>query len=140
MYQYYGELLPMKLLDEAAFWKHQEKEHTAVIRQIAPNLEQEYVNALQQWEREFAKTEGIIVRLREAVIREKGHVNPKTTMEIMELIKFCNEQSKKFIQLLDIILNNSIGVKGNPIASTVIHHIMRESEYFIGITQTILYG
>ena len=140
MYQYYGELLPLKLLDEAAFWKHQEKEHTVVIRQIAPNLEQEYVKALEQWEQEFAKTEGLIVRLREAVIREKGYVDPKTAMEIMELIKFCNEQSKKFIQLLDVILRNSQAIKGNLIAVTVIRHIIRESEYFIGITQAILNG
>ena len=140
MYQYYGELLPLKLLDEAAFWKHQEKEHTVVIRQIAPNLEQEYVTALQQWEQEFAKTEGRIVRLREAVIREKGYANPETAMEIMELIKFCNEQSKKFIQLLDVIVKYSQAIKGNLIATTVIHHIVRESEYFIGITQAIIYG
>ena len=45
---YYGGQMPLRILDEAEFWKHQEQEHTVVIRELVDNLEEEYVNALME--------------------------------------------------------------------------------------------
>ena len=47
---YYGSQMPLRVLDECEFWKLQEAEHTVVIRQAVPNLEERYVNDLKQWE------------------------------------------------------------------------------------------
>lgn len=47
MQYYYGNQMPLRVLDEAEFWKHQEEEHTIVIRELVRNLEQKYVEALQ---------------------------------------------------------------------------------------------
>jgi hypothetical protein len=33
---YYGQQMPLRILDEAEFWKHQEEEHTVVIRELTP--------------------------------------------------------------------------------------------------------
>lgn len=30
---YYGQQMPLRILDEAEFWKNQEEEHTVVIRE-----------------------------------------------------------------------------------------------------------
>lgn len=135
---YYGEKLPLRLLDETNFWKHQEKEHTVVIREVVPALENDYVVALKKWEEAFAQTEAVTVRMIENVIRAKDMVNPKTYDEIIELVKFANDQSKQFILLLNDILKNSNAVVNNTVAITVIEHIRRESEYYIGITNAIL--
>lgn len=36
---YYGQHMPLRILDEAEFWKHQEEEHTVVIRELVTGLE-----------------------------------------------------------------------------------------------------
>jgi len=47
---YYGDMMPLRILDEGEFWKLQEAEHTAVIRAFVPNLEQHDVDAMESWE------------------------------------------------------------------------------------------
>ncbi|NLE25522.1 MAG: DUF2935 domain-containing protein [Clostridiaceae bacterium] len=58
--------------------------------------------------------------------------------QISEFLQKALEQSQQFIQLLDQILAESNAVRSNPMASVVINHIRRESEYFIGIAQAVL--
>lgn len=36
---YYDDKMPLHILDEGEFWKHQEAEHTQVITALTPNLE-----------------------------------------------------------------------------------------------------
>jgi Domain of unknown function (DUF2935) len=53
---YYGGQMPLRILDEAEFWNHQEEEHTVVIRELVTNLEEEYVDALHEWEKALGDT------------------------------------------------------------------------------------
>ena len=53
---YYGNQMPLRVLDEAEFWKHQEEEHTVVIRELVANLEEEYVKAMHEWEKALGET------------------------------------------------------------------------------------
>ena len=46
---YYGNKMVHRVLDEAEFWKQQEAEHTVVIREVVPNLEQRFVRQLEQF-------------------------------------------------------------------------------------------
>nr|WP_027417925.1 DUF2935 domain-containing protein [Aneurinibacillus terranovensis] len=39
---YYGDKMPLRILDEIEFWKQQEAEHTVVIRELVSNLEGEF--------------------------------------------------------------------------------------------------
>lgn len=135
---YYGEQMPLRILDEADFWKMQEKEHTVVIREIAPNLEEEYVLALKKWEEAFGETKGMVVAMIETVIRSKGNISPQTYQKIMELISFSNKQSQQFVVFLNHMLKNSKAIAKNMVARTVISHIIRESQYYIGISNAIL--
>lgn len=134
---YYGEQMPLRLLDEASFWKHQEQEHTVVIREVVPDLEKRYVEELKEWESTLTKTHSQIVQLTETIVRS-GNTTPSAAVEqTLRLISFCLEQSGRFIKFLFEVISISPAVKKNPVAVTVIRHIIRESEYFIGIAQTI---
>lgn len=135
---YYGDQNYLRVLDEVEFWKHQEAEHTVVIREIIDNLDSTVVNQLQAFQNEFTQTEQKAVQLMETVIRSKGQINHMMTQHIMDFIQYAIQESERFVQYLnelktlDYIAENTVGV-------IVINHIIRESEYFIGIAQTILY-
>lgn len=133
----YGQQMPLRLLDEADFWKRQESEHTIVIREIVPDLERKYVEELKEWETTLTRTHSQIVQLSETVVRSGNNVPPAAADQVLRLISFCLEQSGRFVKFLFEILSLSPAVKQNPVAVSVLKHIIRESEYFIGIAQTI---
>jgi hypothetical protein len=136
---YYGDKMPLRLLDEAEFWKHQEFEHTVVIRELVPNLEQRFAEALKQWEMALTQTHGAVIRFTETYIRSGQFVTPQLYRKVLELIHYCLRQSLEFINFLDRLAAESAAIAGNPTAKVVLNHIRRESEYFVGIAQTILY-
>lgn len=135
---YYGERSLARALDEAEFWKNQETEHTVVIRQIVPNLEPRFVMQLQQYELAFNQAKGLVIKYIETLVRSRGNISRSMQQQVSEFLQKALEQSQQFIQLLDQILAESNAVRSNPMASVVINHIRRESEYFIGIAQAVL--
>ncbi len=135
---YYGEKMPLRVLDEVEFWKLQEAEHTVVIRELAGNLEPQFVSALQEWEQAFSQTNAAARRFIETEIRSKGHLRPEQHREIMLLVDCALSQSYQFVQFLNFLAAESDVIKNNPTAITVLNHIRRESEYFIGIAQAVL--
>jgi len=136
---YYGPQMPLRILDEAEFWKHQEEEHTVVIRALVPNLEEEYVEALEEWEAALGETHKKVVRFIETVARSGYHISQALQQQVMQLVSFSLQQSLQFIHLCQQIKTKSKAVSANPTAKTVIDHIIRESEYFVGISQALLY-
>lgn len=135
---YYGQQMPLRVLDEAEFWKMQEAEHTVVIREAFKDLEKKYVDALKEWEQALKKTQQTVVSYIETVIRNP-QIPPKLYHEVKKLLSFCLEESMKFIELCRHLKKYSKVIKDNPIAQTILDHIIRESEYFIGIARVILY-
>lgn len=131
--------MPLRVLDEAEFWKHQEEEHTVVIRELVGNLEQKYVSALKKWEMEFAKTHQRVVRYIETVNRSNGQISQSLYHDIMQLTSYCLKQSEQFINFCRTMMTESVPISTNPTAKVVLNHIIVESEYFIGVAQTILY-
>jgi len=138
MQYYYGDKMPLRILDEGEFWKLQETEHTDVIRALVPNLEQPFVDALKAWEQALARTQATFVRYIELVGRMGYSVTPEVYKQIMDLVLFAMRQSEQFIRLLNQLGTESAAMKNNPTAITVLNHIRRESEYFIGIAQALL--
>ncbi len=136
---YYGPQMPLRILDEAEFWKHQEEEHTVVIRELVSGLEPEFVDALRQWEAALAQTHQQVIRYIESVVRSGTYVSDQLYQQVLQLVAYCLEQSLLFIQLCEQIKTSSAVVASNPTAKVVLTHIIRESEYFIGIGQTLLY-
>lgn len=135
---FYGDKMPLRILDEGQFWKQQEKEHTVVIRELVPNLEQPFVDALATWEQALLQTEDTFTRFIETVIRSGKNISREVLGQVQELVTFALHQSEQFVRLLDQLLTESAPVKASPVVQTVIHHIRRESEYFMGIVNALL--
>lgn len=133
----YSQPTPLRLLDEANFWKHQEQEHTLVIREIIPDLERKFIEELKEWEMALTSTHGEVIRLTETYVRFGSMVPPELPEQVLRLISYCLEQSARFVKFLFEIMNLSPAAKKDPVAISVIRHQIRESEYFIGIVQTI---
>lgn len=135
---YYGDKNIIRILDEIVFWKRQETEHTVVIRKIIDDLEDEFVKELESFEKKFYATEEKAAKYIEILILCKCYYEPIIYQQIIQFIDYTILQSKHFIGLLKIMIKGSNAVSNNPVAETVINHIIRESEYFIDIAQTIL--
>ena len=135
---YYGAQNILRALDEAEFWKHQEAEHTDLIPIVTPNLEAPYVQSLKQLGEEMVKLNEEAVKYVESINRTEGTVSPELKAQMLELIMLCVDQSQKFVGLMEGMLDNSQAVRSNPPSVAVIHHMIRESQYFIGIAQLIL--
>ncbi|MDB5083661.1 MAG: hypothetical protein JWN30_547, partial [Bacilli bacterium] len=129
---------PLRILDEGEFWKHQESEHTEVIRALVTNLEAEYVRALLDWEQALSQTHAVFTRYIETVVRIDHPLDAALLTKIEELIVFSLHQSEQFILLLNQLGTESGALRSNPTALVVLAHIRRESEYFIGITLALL--
>ncbi|PWA11982.1 hypothetical protein DCC39_08600 [Pueribacillus theae] len=137
---YYGQQMPLRILDEAEFWKHQEEEHTVVIRELVKGLEKKYVDALNEWEKALSETHQRVVSFIETVTRSNYYLPAKLYQQVMQLTSFCMDQSLQFIELCRQIKNHSAVVSKNQTAKVVLDHIIRESEYFIGIARALLYS
>ncbi|WP_339164097.1 DUF2935 domain-containing protein [Siminovitchia sp. FSL H7-0308] len=135
---YYGPQMPLRILDEAEFWKHQEEEHTVVIRELVTGLEPEYVEALFEWEKALSKTHQQVVSFIESVVRSGYYIPVQLYQQVLQLVTFCLEESERFIELCRQIKNDSAVVANNQTAVVVLDHIIRESEYFIGIARALL--
>jgi len=135
---YYGDQMPLRILDEGEFWKHQETEHTDVIQALVPNLEPQFVQALKMWGQAFAQTQARFVQYIEAVARSGKPLSPQFYNQVLQLVQFAMQQSRQFIALLNQLGTESQALKQNPTAIVVLNHIRRESEYFIGITQAFM--
>lgn len=135
---YYGEKMPLRILDEGEFWKQQEAEHTVVIRELVKGLEEKFVRELKEWRLAFEKTQGLFVRYVETVVRLGHRVSPMLMRHILQLVYFSLKQSEDFIRFLNRLKTESEPVKNNLTVIVVINHIIRESEYFVGISQAFL--
>lgn len=135
---FYGDKNIIRALDEAEFWKHQESEHTDVIREVTPDLEEEYVTKLEEYKEIFDSTHARIVQFIETAINCQNILSPENYQGIINIINLAVAQSKVFVDFLTMLLRESNAVKNNPSAAVVINHIRRESEYFIGIINAFM--
>ncbi|MDQ1911586.1 DUF2935 domain-containing protein [Paenibacillus sp. GD4] len=133
----YGALMPLRVLEEIRFWKMQEREHTVVIRTLVPNLEPAYAALLEKWEQVFAQTETAAQQWIEAVLRASAPISPAVHNQIQELLRVSMAQSQQFIHQLYALLAQSAPIQANPVIETVMLHIIRESEYFLGVLQAV---
>jgi len=136
---YYGQQMPLRILDEAEFWKRQESEHTVVIREALKGLEKEFTEALQLWQQALSATHQRIVGYIESVIRSP-YIPAALRQQAVQLVLFCMNESLRFIELCRQIKSRSAAARDSPFAQTLLDHIIRESEYFVGIARLILYG
>ena len=135
---FYGDKNILRALEEAEFWKQQEAEHTEVIMEVVPDLEDEYVDKLEGYKEIFNSTRARIVQYMEAAVNCQYNLSPEMYQNIVNIINLSIRQSQVFVDFLGMLLRDSEAVKNNPAAVTVVNHIRRESEYFIGIVTAFL--
>lgn len=133
----YGHLLPLRMLEEIRFWKEQEKEHTLIIRALVPDLEPPYVRLLEEWEAAFANSERVANQLLKQLLPATQPPAPYMMRSIDQLVRTAQHQSREFVKQLYIMLEQSATVRAVPLAQTFILHIIRESEYFLGVLETL---
>ncbi|WP_379127687.1 Fe-Mn family superoxide dismutase [Paenibacillus sp. sgz500958] len=136
----YGPLMPLRILEEIVFWKTQEKEHTAVIKALLPNLEEPYVKLLEKWAIVFGATEDAARVLLEAAINPSPPGNEVLLAETRQLLLISCNQSHEFIRQLYAMMEASAAVKAMPLAVTVLLHIIRESQYFLDVLEGLTYS
>lgn len=135
---FYGDKNILRALEEAQFWKQQESEHTDVIMEVVPDLEDEYVTKLEEYKEIFNSTNARITQYMETAVNCHNVMSPEMTQDIVNIINLAIRQSQVFINFLSMLLRDSDAVKNNPTAVVVFNHIRRESEYFIGIVTAFL--
>lgn len=134
----YGPYLPVRILEEIRFWKEQEKEHTDVIKAIVPTLEPPYVKLLDDWSKVFEETEKAANDLLQHTLQvQHNQLHPELLKQIERLLDASFRQSREWVRQLYIVLDQSAAVKAIPLAKVVILHIIRESEYFLGVLETL---
>ena len=133
----YGHLLPLRILEEIRFWKEQEKEHTIVIRALIPDLEPSYVKLLEEWEATFEHSERVANQLLKLLLPGTHPPAPYMIRCIEQLVSAACSQSREFIRQLYVLLEQSAAVHSLPLAEVVILHVIRESEYFLGVLDTL---
>lgn len=133
----YGPMLPVRILEEIVFWKTQEKEHTEVIKAIIPKLEEPYVKLLDEWAMVFGATEQAAQQLLNSALSSSKPDQATLTAETEKLLHISCTQSQEFVRQLFAIMESSAAVKAVPLATTVLLHIIRESEYFLAVLQTL---
>ncbi|HHV29491.1 MAG TPA: DUF2935 domain-containing protein [Clostridium sp.] len=134
----YGDKNNIRILEEAEFWKRQESEHTVVIRKIIQDLEDEFVEKLDEYQKILSATEATILQYIERLNRSCYAMTPELVQKIANIIEITLRQSEIFVNFLNTMAKESEAVKNNLTASVVINHIIRESEYYIGIAKAYL--
>lgn len=127
----------MRALDEAEFWKRQEIEHTSVIQLVTPNLEETFVAGLKGFELQFSKIYAELVKYVESAVRSGGEFGNDLYREMARAIQLSIQLSAEFVEYLNTMLGQSRSVQASASSQTVINHIIRESQYFIGIDQLL---
>ncbi|MFD1776390.1 Fe-Mn family superoxide dismutase [Paenibacillus rhizophilus] len=127
----YGPPPAVGILNEIAFWKNQERENTGLIKLAVPELTEPYVKLMDEWDAVFGATEQSARSLLETALlpASAGSVDPA---EINKLAAVSCEQSREFIRQLHAVKEQIPDLRGGA-AETLLPHVIRETEYFLGV-------
>jgi Fe-Mn family superoxide dismutase len=129
----YGALMPLRILEEIRFWKMQEKEYTMVILKLVPDLEPQYEKLLKEWEKVLSKTEKTAQQWIESVIDSNKFASHPLHSQLHSIIQHSRNQSQELIQHLFQLTQQSSVINKKPTIKTMILHMIRGSEYFLGV-------
>lgn len=134
----YGSLMPVRILEENACWKQQEKQNTEIIRDIVPQLEADYVHLLSQWEQVLAQTEEAANAHLRVALQQPNGMQTDQLQQIHELLRVSVYQSEQFLQQLEVIRHNSQAVQHTPFVSVFFDHAASRSQYFLNAVRPIV--
>ena len=126
----YTELTLSNILNNIIFWKHQEAEHSLILQNTYPFLEEPYLKDLRKWYIILSNTEQTAISLLENVLKRNTSLN-ELNDKIIPFNNYAKKQSQNFINFLSALFINSKIVSENPSSPIIIEHMINESTYFI---------
>ncbi|WP_025696650.1 DUF2935 domain-containing protein, partial [Paenibacillus forsythiae] len=127
----YGPPSSVRILEEIRFWKNQEKDNAALVKLAVPELKAPFVKLMDEWAAVFAASENAARSLLERA-QSPGTGGDADPAEVERLAEAAREQSREFIRHLNAIQEQSPELRGAA-ADTYLTHVIRETEYFLGI-------
>lgn len=134
----YGPLTAVRVLEENVCWKQQEKQNTEIIRAIVPQLEDDYVHLLSQWEQVLAQTEDIANSQLCTAVQQPNDMQADHLQQIHELLRASVYQSEQLLQQLEIIRDNSQAIQRTPLVAIIFDHIASRSRYFLDAVSPVV--
>jgi Fe-Mn family superoxide dismutase len=128
----------VRILEEINFWKIQETEHARLIQSSTPDLEEPFVNLLNEWEQLFTTTSRAAATLLQTTGSEVVRDTEALWVEnAKHLLQVALEQSDQFARQLQNLSNHSVAVQNQALGQALIGHVISESQYFINSTDSI---
>lgn len=121
----------VRVLQDIEFWKGQEQENTALIRQALPGLSEPYAKLLDEWSAVLKATETGASRLLEAA-RASAQDGNQTAFEVNALSAVAAEQSRELIRQLHSLKAQTAELRSEAAESRLTKAI-RDSENFLGL-------
>lgn len=129
----YGSLMPVRVMELIRHWKMQEKEHTAVILQSAPELDRQYVQLLQSWEPVFSHTAHYATQWLDEWLPYPSRLPAHVEQTVEGLVDAALEQSRTYVDQLSQIIERTASNEDASNVRMVITHSIRESNYYVGL-------
>ncbi|WDH99278.1 Fe-Mn family superoxide dismutase [Paenibacillus urinalis] len=124
----YGPYLPLHALEEIRSWKDTEMGCTNMITSIAPELEEAYVELLNEWGSVFQRSADAADDLLQRVSTGVQPPDDYALGQLDVLLAAAFTQSKEFHRHLGHILEHSAALSSNPAAEVVFRYIQDQSE------------
>lgn len=138
MLHIYGNLLPLRMLEEIWHWKHLESRHVQTVISAVPELEPAYVHHLQDWDHVFERTRYKAGELFNQLWEEQLEAEEQHALELGEeleqLLAAARRQSEEFVHHLSLLETRSRSLRHYPSAPDVLRHATEDSRYFLSST------
>lgn len=112
MLHIYGNLLPLRMLEEIWHWKHLESRHVQTVISAVPELEPAYVHHLQDWDHVFERTRYKAGELFNQLWEEQLEAEEQHALELGEeleqLLAAARRQSEEFVHHLSLLETRSV--------------------------------
>lgn len=135
----YGNLLPIRTLEEISSWKRSEMKHANLISQAVPLLEEPYIGLMGEWAALFDQTN----RQAQELLQQysaRTFTAPDDLLEQTEqlLLSSCY-QSREFIKQLTFIKEISPSIRQVGQSASVFDYALAESEHYLTLLGPLNY-
>ncbi|GGM42382.1 hypothetical protein GCM10011351_30520 [Paraliobacillus quinghaiensis] len=135
--QTYRSNFPVNIVFEGLFWTEQSIDHSKLLIEVTEGLEAEYKAGLKEWMEYFKQMNASFTNLGE-LISTSNPANHQVLENIHYTVQHIYTQMNHYIGFINVLGENSSAINNNKIATSLIEHIRRESEYYNGLNNAFL--
>ena len=129
----YGNLLPLRTLEEISSWKRIEARHASLIPQDFPQLEEPYVKLMGEWAALFHRTNQRAFELLQQYPSRAYGAPSAILQQIEQLLLSSCYQTREYIQQLSYIKDTSPAIRQAAQPASIWDHALAESEHYLNI-------